>query len=151
MRCSIRVSSWSDFVLFIVHKWHLHFAAEGCVSSMYANNVIIYTCAMSTHELECKLQSCIDSVSNHYDSNKLCNKKKTYSVTTINFETPDYTWKGRLLPMYDNIQPGSHSSWKIIEIRICFKIMTKIIEFHERFLKCVKIKKSWKNHWNLDQ
>ena len=27
----------------------------------------------------------------------------------------------------------------------------KIIEFHEKFLKFVKMKKSWKNHWILDQ
>ena len=27
----------------------------------------------------------------------------------------------------------------------------KIIEFHEKFLKFVKMKKSWKNHWILDK
>ena len=27
----------------------------------------------------------------------------------------------------------------------------KIINFHEKFLKFVKMKKSWKNHWILDQ
>ena len=27
----------------------------------------------------------------------------------------------------------------------------KIIEFHEKFLKFVEMKKSWNNHWILDQ
>ena len=27
----------------------------------------------------------------------------------------------------------------------------KIIEFHEKLLKFAKMKKSWKNHWILDQ
>ena len=27
----------------------------------------------------------------------------------------------------------------------------KVIEFHEKLLKFVKMKKSWKNHWILDQ
>ena len=50
---------------------------------MYADDVIIYTSAMSSHELECKLQSCIDSISNCYDMNKLCINKKKYSVMII--------------------------------------------------------------------
>ena len=38
---------------------------------------------MSTHELECKLQSCIDSISNWYGMNKHCIKKKKSSVLVI--------------------------------------------------------------------
>ena len=49
-----------------------NFAVEGCVLNMYDDDVIIYTSAMSTHGLKCKLQSCIDSISNWYDMNKLC-------------------------------------------------------------------------------
>ena len=49
-----------------------NFAVESCVSDMYADDVIIYTSAMSTHELEFKLQSCIGSISYWYDMNKLC-------------------------------------------------------------------------------
>ena len=50
---------------------------------MYADDVIIYTSAMLTHELECKLQSCIDSIFNWYDMNKLCINKKKSSVMII--------------------------------------------------------------------
>ena len=57
-----------------------NFAVEGCVLNMYADDVIIYTSAMSTHELECKLQSCNDSISNWYDMNKLCINKTKSSV-----------------------------------------------------------------------
>ena len=60
-----------------------NFAVEGCLLNMYADDVIIYTSAMSTHELECKLQSSIDSISNWYDMNKLCINKKKSSVMII--------------------------------------------------------------------
>ena len=59
------------------------FAVEGCVLNMYADDVIIYTSATSTHELECKLESCIDSISNWYGMNKLCINKKKSSVMVI--------------------------------------------------------------------
>ena len=60
-----------------------NFAVEGCILNMYADDVIIYTSAMSTHELECKLPSFIDSISNWYDMNKLCINKKKSSVMII--------------------------------------------------------------------
>ena len=66
------------FLLFINDISNI--AVEGCVLNMYADDVIIYTSPMSTHELECKLQSCIDSISNWYDMNKLCINKKKSSV-----------------------------------------------------------------------
>ena len=69
------------FLLFI--NGISNFAVEGCVLNMYADDVIIYASAMSTHELECKLQSCIDSISNWYDLNKLCINKKKSSVMVI--------------------------------------------------------------------
>ena len=50
---------------------------------MYADDVIIFTSAMSTYELECKLQSCIDSISNWYDMNKLCIDKKESGLMII--------------------------------------------------------------------
>ena len=50
---------------------------------MYADNVIIYTSTMSTHELECKLRYFIDSISNWYDMNKLCISKRKSSVMVI--------------------------------------------------------------------
>ena len=60
-----------------------NFAVEGGVLNMYADDVIIYTSAMSTHELECKLQSSIDSISNWCDMDKLCINKKKYNVMVI--------------------------------------------------------------------
>ena len=48
------------FLLFINDIYNS--AVEECVLNMYADDVIIYTSAMSTHELECKLQYCIDSI-----------------------------------------------------------------------------------------
>ena len=50
---------------------------------MCADDVIIYSSAMSTHQLECKLRSCIDSIFNWYDMNKLCINKKKSSVMII--------------------------------------------------------------------
>ena len=64
-----------------------NFAVEGCVLNMHADDVIIYTSAMSTHELECKLQSCIDSISNWYDMNKLCiNTKSSVMIIGSKFQ-----------------------------------------------------------------
>ena len=60
-----------------------NFAVVGCVLNMYADDVIMYTSAMSTHELECKLQSCIDSISNWYGMNKLHINKKKSNVMVI--------------------------------------------------------------------
>ena len=71
-------------ILFLLFLNHIsNFAVEGCVLNMYADNVIIYTSAMSTHELQCKLQPCIDSISNWYDMNKVCFNKKKPSVMGI--------------------------------------------------------------------
>ena len=69
------------FLLFINEI--ANFAVEGCVLNIYADDVIIYTSAVATHEPECKLQSCIDSIPNWYDKNKLCIDKKKYGVMVI--------------------------------------------------------------------
>ena len=60
-----------------------NFALEGCVLNMYVDEVIICTSAMSMHELECMLQSCMDSISSWYGMNKLCINKKKSSVMVI--------------------------------------------------------------------
>ena len=56
------------------------FAVEACVLNMYADDVIIHTSAVSKDELECRLQVCIDNISNWYSMNKLCINKNKSSV-----------------------------------------------------------------------
>ena len=46
------------------------FAVEACVLNIYADDVIIYTSETSKDELECRLQVCIDNISNWYSMNK---------------------------------------------------------------------------------
>ena len=60
-----------------------NFAVEGCELNMYADDVIIYTSATSKDELECRLQVCIDNISNWYCMNKLCINKKKSNVMVI--------------------------------------------------------------------
>ena len=48
-----------------------NFAVEACVLNVYADDVIIYTSETSKDELECRLQVCIDNISNWYSMNKL--------------------------------------------------------------------------------
>ena len=56
-----------------------NFAVEGCVLNICTDDVIIYTSATTKDELECRLQVCIDNISNCYSMNKLCiNRKKSY-------------------------------------------------------------------------
>ena len=50
---------------------------------MYIDDVIICISAIPTHELECKLQSYIDRISNWNDMNKLCIKKRKSSAMVI--------------------------------------------------------------------
>ena len=58
-----------------------NFAVETCVLNMYADDGIIYTSAISKDELECRLQVCIDNISNWYSLNMLCiNKKKSNAM-----------------------------------------------------------------------
>ena len=60
-----------------------NFAVEGCVLNMYADDVIIYTSTTSKDELACRLQVCIDNISNWYSMNKLCINKKKANVMVI--------------------------------------------------------------------
>ena len=60
-----------------------NFAVETCVQYMYADDVITYTPATAKDELECRLQVCIDNISNWYSMNKLCIDKKKSSVMVI--------------------------------------------------------------------
>ena len=85
-----------------------NFAVEGFVLNMYADNVIFYTSAMPTHELECELQSCIDSISNWYGMNKLCiNKKKSsvmvigskFQLRSLNLDDFDLIWDDHILEL----------------------------------------------------
>ena len=67
---STGVGSIPNFFLFINDI--SNFAVEACVLNMYADDVIIYTSATSKDELECRLQVCIDDISNWYSLKKLC-------------------------------------------------------------------------------
>ena len=60
-----------------------NFTVEGCLLNMYADDVIIYTSVTSEDELECRLQVCIDNISNWYSMNKLCINKKKSNVMVI--------------------------------------------------------------------
>ena len=59
------------------------FTVEACVLNMYADDVIIYTSETSKDELECRLQVCIDNISNWYSMNKLCVDNKKSNVMVI--------------------------------------------------------------------
>ena len=55
-----------------------NFITEGCVLHMYADDVIIYTSATTSDELQMKLQLCVDNVHQWYNMNRLTvNKNKT--------------------------------------------------------------------------
>ena len=59
------------------------FAVEACVLNMYDDDVIIYTSETSKDELECRLQVCIDNISNWYSFNKLCINNEKSNVMVI--------------------------------------------------------------------
>ena len=54
-----------------------------CVLNMHAEDVIFYTSATWKDELECRLQVCIDNISNWYNMNKLCIDKKKSNAMVI--------------------------------------------------------------------
>ena len=58
------------------------FAVKACVLNMYADDVITYTSETLKDELECRLQVCIENISNWYSMNKPCidNKKSNGMV-----------------------------------------------------------------------
>ena len=59
------------------------FAVEVCVLNIYADVVIIYTSETSKDELECRLQVCINNISNWYSMTKLCINNKKCNVMVI--------------------------------------------------------------------
>ena len=48
-----------------------NFTTEGWVLNMYADDVIIYTSATTSDELQMKLQLCVDNVHQWYNMNRL--------------------------------------------------------------------------------
>ena len=53
-----------------------NFTTEGCVLDMYADDVIIYTSATTSDELQMKLQLCVDHVHLWYNMSRLTFNKK---------------------------------------------------------------------------
>ena len=60
-----------------------NFTTEGCVLNMYAGDVIIYTSAATSHELQQKLQLCAHNVHHWYHMNRLIINKKKLHVMVI--------------------------------------------------------------------
>ena len=60
-----------------------NFTTEGCVLNMYADDVIIFTSAATSDELQMKLQLCVDNVHQWYNMNRLTVNKKKSAVMVI--------------------------------------------------------------------
>ena len=60
-----------------------NFTTEGCVLNMYADDVIIYTPAPTSDELQNKLQLCVDNVHHWYHMNRLTINKKKSAVMVV--------------------------------------------------------------------
>ena len=60
-----------------------NFTTEGCALNMYADDVIIYTSAATSDELQMKLQLCVDNVHQWYNMNRLTVNKKKSAVMVI--------------------------------------------------------------------
>ena len=60
-----------------------NFITEGCALNMYAADVIIYTSAETSDELQMKLQLCVDNVHQWYNMNRLTVNKKKSAVMVI--------------------------------------------------------------------
>ena len=65
-----------------------NFTAEGCVLNMYADDVIIYTSAPTSDELQKKLQLCVDNVHHWYHMNRLTINKNKSAVMVIGGKVP---------------------------------------------------------------
>ena len=74
------------FLLFINDA--SNFTTEGCVLNMYADDVIIYTSAPTSDELQKKLQLCVDNVHHWYHMNRLTINKKKSAVMVIGGKVP---------------------------------------------------------------
>ena len=60
-----------------------NFPMEGCVLNMYADDVIIYTPATTSDELQMKLQLCVDNVHQWYNMNRSTVNKTKSAVMVI--------------------------------------------------------------------
>ena len=60
-----------------------NFTTDGCVLNMYAGDVIIYTSAATSDDLQLKLQWCVDYIYQWYFRNKLTVNKKKLAVMII--------------------------------------------------------------------
>ena len=60
-----------------------NFTTDGCVLSMYADDVVIYTSAATSDYLQLKLQRCVDNIYQWYLRNKLTINKKKFVVMVI--------------------------------------------------------------------
>ena len=60
-----------------------NFTTDGCALNMYADDVIIYTSAETSDELQMKLQLCVDNVHQWYNMNRLTVNKRKSAVTVI--------------------------------------------------------------------
>ena len=69
------------FLIFINDIYNL--AVEACVLNVYADDVIIDTSATSKDELECRLQVCVDNISNWNCMKKLCIDIKKSNVMVL--------------------------------------------------------------------
>ena len=80
IKCGVPRASVLVPIVFSLFINNYILAAEGLSQNMCATDVIIYASAMSTHKLECKARSCVDSTSNWYGMNRLCTNKEKISV-----------------------------------------------------------------------
>ena len=79
--CGVPQGSVPGPILFLLSINDIsNFAVEACVLNMYGDDVIMYTSATSKDELECRLQVCVDNISNWYSMNKLCTNKNKSNV-----------------------------------------------------------------------
>ena len=60
-----------------------NFTTDGCVSNMYAGDVIIYTSATTSADLQLKLQRCVDNIYQWYFRDKLTINKKKSTVMVV--------------------------------------------------------------------
>ena len=60
-----------------------NFTTDGCVLNMYADDVIIYTSAATSNELQLKLQRCVDNVYQCFFRNNLTTNKEKSAVMGI--------------------------------------------------------------------
>ena len=73
------------FLLFI--NDFSNFTTEGCALNMYADDMIIYTSAETSDELQMKLQLCVDNVHQWYNMNRLTVNKRNRLLSRVTLYT----------------------------------------------------------------